>query len=92
MRLAYYNEQQVKGLCTLCDEPRAPGSKCHCPEHQAAHRKAQREWISRKRKWWRFNHDCIYCNGKRKAIEVSPGKWLRYCAACAELQAERKQR
>lgn len=94
MRQAFYVEQQIKGLCTIprCGEPLCEGSKSHCTEHREAHRKRQRERMARMRKWWRHNHDCIYCSGQRKAIEVSPGKFLRYCGACADLQSERKSR
>jgi len=90
MRLAHYAEQQARGKCTLCDEPRI--NSAHCKIHRDEHRKAQRERMRRMRRWWRANHDCIYCNGKRKAIEVSPGKYLRWCAVCAEWHSERKRK
>lgn len=94
MRQEFYVEQQIKGLCTIpkCNEPLCAGSKSHCTVHRDAHRKRQRERMARMRKWWRFSKLCIYCNGKRKAIEVSPGKFLRYCAVCAEAQVDRKCR
>lgn len=94
MRAAFYAEQQAQGLCTLpkCGEPLAPGSRCHCSAHQVAHREKQRTWIERRRRWWRHANLCIYCNGKRQAIETNPGQFLVYCAVCAEAQSERRNK
>lgn len=81
-----YQERKLNRLCVDCAMPAAPGN-IRCELHAEERRTYARDRMRRLRPWWRFNKDCIYCSGKRKAMPK-----VRYCAVCAEAQEERKSK